>query len=130
MRITTVRDNIQTSFGFEDQTSLFWRLFENARDNKGEVFCQFTGEKLNFWAAQETWFYCLFAHVLSKKNYPYFKLNPDNIRIVLPEFHRIIDSGTTEERKMHPGWKWNEWDALVIEMKQKYTQFKKDNRLA
>lgn len=118
------------NFGFEDQLSMFQTLWENARNEKGEVYCMFTGEKLNFWAAQESWYYCLFAHVLPKKNYPYFKLNPDNICIVHPEFHRIVDQGTTKDREAHPDWKWDEWDALVIETKQKYIEFKRKNLLA
>lgn len=125
------RERISPSgFGFDNQTELFAQLWENARNEKGEVYCRFTGEKLNFWAAQESWYYCLFAHVLPKKNYPYFKLNPDNICIVAPEFHKIIDQGTLKDREAHPDWKWDEWDALVIETKQKYIEFKKKNLLA
>ena len=31
--------------------------------------------------------HCQFAHILSKGQYPSFKLNPDNIMLMLPEEH-------------------------------------------
>lgn len=70
-----------------------------------------------------------FAHILSKKQYPWFKLNPDNVEVVDPEFHRIIDQGSTKDRTQHPDWAWDEWDAKVIRMKEEYQNFKTKNLL-
>ncbi len=117
------------SFGFDNQVDLFEHLWNNAKNEKGEVFCPFTGEKLNRFYNTDQWLSC-FLHILCKKNWPYFKLNPDNVVPGFPEFHRIVDSGTFKERSEHPQWKWDRWDALVIEMKQKYQNFKKQNLLA
>lgn len=120
---------IEESFGFDDQFSLFMDAWRRAKDNKGDVICPFTGENLLFYRYRNSFFSC-FAHVLPKGRFPYFKLNPENIRVVMPEFHRIVDQGRLKDRQYHPGWKWDEWDALVLEMKEKYAEFKKQNLLA
>ena len=116
-------------FGFDNQPDLFNWLWQEAQNEKGEVICKFTGEKLNRFYNTETWFNC-FSHILNKKNYTYFKLNPKNIRIVFPEFHRIIDQGTALEKANHPNWKFADWDNEVEAMKITYQEFKKTNLLA
>jgi hypothetical protein len=117
-------------WGFDDQTTLFGTLWEIRKDVKGQVICEYTGEKLNSFLFQGDLWYSCFAHLLSKGKYPYFKLNPANIAVVHPEFHRIVDQGTTKDREAHPDWKWDLWDAKVIQMKDEYIKFKKDNLLA
>lgn len=116
-------------FGFDSQEDMFTHLWSNARDAKGYVKCQYTGQPLNGFAKSTQWYWC-FAHILNKKNYTYFKLNPANIAIVHPEFHRIIDQGTTKDREKHPEWKWEAWDRKVIQMKEEYNKFKFENHLA
>lgn len=115
-------------FGFEDQVSMFEALWEQAKDEKGNVICQFTGEKLNRFYGTDMWYSC-FAHVLPKGRYTYWKLNPINICIVFPLFHQLIDQGTARQREQHPDWKWGLWYQKVAEMKEKYAQYKKDNML-
>ena len=117
-------------WGFTSQIDLFMDLWEKARGENGLVICKYSGKILNGYETDMKRFLCCFAHVLNKKNWPLYKLNPDNIRIVLPEFHSIVDCGTFDDRKKHPDWKFDEWDSEVIEMKQKYYAFKKDNLLA
>lgn len=119
----------QMDFGFDDQTTMFGTLWENHKDEKGRVLCTFTGQQLNGFLLSDLYWNC-FAHILSKKQYPWFKLNPANVCIVAPEFHRIVDAGTQKERAEHPNWKWDLWDARVIAMKQEYIAFKKKNLLA
>ena len=115
-------------FGFDNQLEMFLTLWSNAKDEKCRVFCPYTHEQLNYFHGKNNFFSC-FAHILPKGRYPYFKLNPENIAIVHPNFHRIIDQGTHKERLLHPGWNWSAWDEKVAEMKAKYAQFKKDNLL-
>lgn len=117
------------SFGFESQVQLFGQLWENAKNSKGRVVCKFTDNEVHFYTTLEK-FLCNFAHILPKGRFPYFKLNPDNIEIVDPEFHRIVDQGTQEDRAKHPDWRFDLWDAKVLEMKEKYQTFKKQNLLA
>jgi hypothetical protein len=52
------------------------------------------------------------------------------IRVVYPEFHTIVDQGSSSERAKHPDWRFDLWDAEVIEMKKQYKLFKKNNLLA
>ena len=116
-------------FGFDNQMEMFLTLWENAKDENCRVWCKYTGEQLNYFHGKNNFWNC-FAHVLPKKNYTYFRLNPDNIQIVHPNFHRIIDQGMSKERLLHPEWKWSLWDEKVAQMKQKYIEFKKQNLLS
>jgi hypothetical protein len=116
-------------FGFDDQLTMFGWLWENAKDEKGYIICKYTGQRLNGFLMSTLYLNC-FAHILSKKRYPWFKLNPANVRVVYPGFHKIVDQGTTLDRTNHPGWKFESWDADVERMKIAYAQFKKDNLLA
>jgi len=116
-------------FGFDNQTDLFAWLWDEAKDKNGIVICPYTDEKLNRFYNKEMWFQC-FAHLLPKGRYTYFKLNPKNIRVVFPDFHKIIDQGTYLDRINHPLWNFSEWDAEVETMKIQYQQFKKTNLLA
>jgi hypothetical protein len=117
------------SFGFDNQTDLFNWLWEDAQNEKGEVFCKYTGEKLNRFYNTEMWFSC-FSHVLPKGKYTYWKLNPKNIDVVFPEFHRIEDQGTSIDRANHPTWRFDLRNARVEEMRIQYALFKKQNLLA
>lgn len=118
-------------FGFDDQLSMFEWLWEQSRNKQGRVICPYTGNDLTDLenGTVERWV-CCFAHVLSKKNYIYFRLNPANVKIVNPLFHLCIDAGTLADRAKHPDWKWELWDSLVIRMKAEYLMFKSSNLLA
>ncbi len=118
-----------SGFGFESQIEMFKTLWDNASDKQGNVMCSFTGERLNKFYGTDVWYSC-FSHVLPKGKYTYFRLNPENIRIVLPDFHKIIDQGTIKDREGHPEWKWKEWDVLVLRMKLKYIEYKRKNLLS
>lgn len=123
---THVRDY---SFGFENQTDLFEWLWEEVKDKNGMVICPYTKERLNRFYNTEMYFNC-FSHILPKGKYTYFKLNPKNVRVVHPDFHRIIDQGTSLDRINHPDWKFSAWDNEVEDMKIQYQLFKKQNLLA
>jgi hypothetical protein len=119
------------SFGFGSQPDFFAWIWGNLSEDHKHVICQYTGEDITAFlypAHPELWLNC-FAHILPKKNYPYFRLNPANIRVVYPEFHTIVDQGTSEDRKKHPSWRFDLWDAEVLQMKETYKQFKKKNLL-
>jgi hypothetical protein len=119
----------EIGFGFENQFDLFMTLWANAKDEHARVTCPYTGEQLNRYYRTDLFWSC-FMHLLAKKNWPYFKLNPANIRIVHPNLHRIFDAGTRDERKQHPEWKWDLIDSEVIALKEEYANFKKENLLA
>jgi hypothetical protein len=119
----------EITFGFESQLEMFLWLWDQAKDKNGDVICKYTGEKLNGFYRTNVFWNC-FAHILPKFTYRYFKLNPNNVRIVYPTFHRIVDQGTLKEREQHKEWKWDLWDSEVIAMKTEYLKFKKENLLS
>ena len=115
-------------FGYKSEAEMFFDLWNKAKE-KGDIICPFTKRRLNH--LQNTRFiYNCFAHILPKGRFPYWKLNPDNIRIVFPEFHRIVDRGTTKDRSMYPEWNFEAWDKLYEEKKKEYEQFKINNQLS
>ena len=119
-------------FGFESQPDLFAFIWEKAKNEKREIICKYTGEHLEeiiLHGGTAKWL-CCFAHLLPKKNYPYFRLFPRNIRVVFPEFHTIVDQGSSNDRAKHPAWRFDLWDAEVIGIKEQYKLFKKQNLLA
>ncbi len=130
LNITTVKDfKKDPDFGFDNQQDLFAWLWQEAKDKNGIVICPYTKERLNRFYNTEMWYSC-FAHVLPKGQYTYFKLNPKNIRVVFPEFHRIIDQGTSIDRINHPTWRFDLWDGEKEEMRIQYDLFTKQNLLA
>jgi hypothetical protein len=110
---------------------MFEWLWDRAKNKQGKVICPYSGVDISALehGSVEAWV-CAFAHILCKKNYPYWKLNPANVIVVSPDFHKIIDAGTYADKAKHPDWKWEKWDVEVIKMKVEYAKFKKENLLA
>jgi len=126
----TKRERIREfDWGFDNQVEMFDCLWDNARNEAGRVICPYTDIDITNLKGKGIYYSC-FAHVLCKKNYPWFKLNPRNVRVVSPVFHTLVDQGTSEQRAKHPEWKFFQWYNEVEEMKLEYAQFKKDNLLA
>jgi hypothetical protein len=111
------------NFGFKNEGYLFMSIWEDRPH-----ICQFTGESLEQFYDTDFWPNC-FLHILPKGKFPLFKLNPENIILGLPEFHRIVDAGTKADRLKHPAWDWIYWDELVIKLKEEYSVFLKRNLL-
>jgi len=125
----TKRERIRTfDWGFDNQVELFDCLWDNARNEAGRVICPYTDVDITTFKGEGIYYSC-FAHVLPKGRYPWFKLNPRNVRVVLPVFHTLVDQGTSEERAKYPEWKFFQWYNDIEEMKIEYAQFKKDNLL-
>lgn len=115
-------------FGFDNQIDMFLWCWENAKDKNGIVTCPYTGMRLNSFYGTDLWWSC-FSHVLPKGRYTFFKLNPKNVIVCHPDFHRIVDQGTSLDRINHPTWKFDKWDARKEELKIEYDLFKKQNLL-
>lgn len=76
-------------------------------------FSFLSGRDLNEFGSSD--FYInMFAHVLPKaqNKYPRFKLNPDNIILLHPEEHELLDNGTEEEREKYASWYGCSWDKI------------------
>lgn len=91
------------------------KLFEKLFDER-EKICFVTDVKLNskeYYKATNR-FHFLFHHVLTKQAYPSFRLNPDNIIMILPRVHMKIETQSLEDLvKEHDGYR------KVIELKQR-----------
>jgi hypothetical protein len=110
-------------FGFTCELEMFHQIW-GERPHK----CIFTGENLDQYFGTDFWFSC-FAHILPKGKFPLFKLNPENVRLVYPEFHSIVDQGTKDDQLKHLNWDFQLWDDLVQEMKSEYIIYMKENLL-
>jgi hypothetical protein len=102
----------------ESQVELFMRVW-NSRPHVSELSgmpLQNVFYKLN-----------IFAHVLDKKNWPRFKYRDENIMIVAPEEHLLLDQGTERQRE-----KYNEtspyianWDLFYQKQKELKIKYRK-----
>lgn len=122
------KEPIEYSFGYRNQTDMFFDLWEKAYVPGKGVVCPFTNEKLDHYRNTQYFWNC-FMHILPKGRYTYWKYNPANIIIAHPTFHRVCDAGSLAERKHHPTWNFEAWDSLVLEKKEEYRKFKQDNLL-
>lgn len=70
---------------FKNQTEMFNWIWEN-RPHKSEI----SGKPLH--RKGHLMWHWQFAHILGKQAYPGYKLNPDNIMLMLPEEHHKQES--------------------------------------
>jgi hypothetical protein len=103
-------------------------MYDYIWDSRRHV-CEFTSKNLDQFKGTDLWFSC-FAHILPKGKFPLFRLNEENVRLVYPMFHTIIDQGIKADREKHPDWDFRYWNELFQSMKESYMKFKKDNLLA
>jgi hypothetical protein len=70
-------------------------------------------------------YYSIFAHVLSKalNKYPKFKLKPENIILLSPEEHTMLDHGSESQREKYAkenNCDWNKVYKLRDKLKEEY----------
>lgn len=65
----------------------FKYLWDSRQDEKGQIECFECGKKMT----KETWrdLSTCYSHILSKKNYPEFKGEEWNLKIVHPDCHNL-----------------------------------------
>jgi len=107
------------NFGFNTQMEMFKYIW-----NTQPHTCWLTGLALKEFDVR------MFAHVLRKGTYTYFKLNPKNIRLLHPTIHNLVDNFKEELREQYSHVDFNKWFKLQEEMKIKYEEFKRKNLLA
>lgn len=116
------KTQLRKSFGFDNQIEMFEFIWLNRPH-----VCALSGQDLNK-VPQERIHWCM-AHVLNKKNYPFFKLKEDNILLIHPDVHYCVDNFTEDMREKHKEIDFNKWFALVEQKKQEYKQFILNNML-
>ena len=87
---TGINDSKPETFS---QSELFKKIWET-RPHYSELSGQPLDNIINI---PYYWVWC-FAHILPKGKYPMFKFEEENIVLVSPEEHRLIDFGTFDER--------------------------------
>jgi hypothetical protein len=68
-----------------------------------------------------TFFVNLFAHVLGKGAFPRYKLNKENIVLLTPQEHHLLDAGTKDQRERYAEQNNCSWEKLY-ELKEKLKQ--------
>jgi len=91
---------ITTSSPFNSQVSMFKYIW-NTTKHKSYL----SNHYLNYNEGDEFW-YNLFAHVLSKKQFPLFKLNQENVILLTPYEHTLLDHGTKAQRDKYSSNWW------------------------
>ncbi len=111
-------------FGFKSQVDLFDHIWRTR-----PMRCPISGKDLKpFEHDRHSRAICC-AHVLPKGKYPLWKLNPDNILLIHPEVHTLIDSGTQDERDNHPFDHWDIFYDLEAKYKWDYETWKNEHQL-
>lgn len=113
-----------TEWGYIKQIDMFYDLWDNMDKPR---MCLVSGRPLDKWWGKPMWVNC-FAHILPKKNYRHYKLNPRNIMVVDPEVHTLFDQGTQAQRDAYPSWNWSILYERVEELKKEYAQYLKIKR--
>ena len=124
----STRESVKSpSFGYDSQIQMFKHMFFSA---KKPIICPISGRDITdiMDGRIEQWVQ-MFAHILPKKNYTYWRLNPRNVRMINPVAHHILDNGTKEDREKHPDWNWEWWDKEVRKAKRNYRAFCKSENL-
>lgn len=75
-----------------------------------------TGENLDKY--ENGFFISCFAHVFSKKAYPELRLDKENIILLTPKEHLLLDQGTDSQREQYSKETGCEWD-IIYEYKDK-----------
>lgn len=119
--LKTTKSTLKESFGFSSQMEMFNQIWLER-----EHVCQISGSNLDL--VPESRYAWMFAHILAKKNYPLWKLNPQNILLLHPDVHYCVDNFTEDLRKKH-SYDFDKWFNLVNFMKQKYLEFLKENMI-
>jgi len=102
-------------WGYEKQLEMFHDIWDNMDVPR---ICPISGKKLDGLWNTDRWHWC-FAHILPKGNYPKYKLFADNIMVIHPEAHTLIDQGT-EEQRAALDWEWDMFYSRAEELKKSY----------
>ena len=115
---------LQKHWGFKTQIQLFHHLWDTRK-----LVCPFSGRDISKFKDDTQMRIICCAHILPKSLYPLYKLNRDNVVLVHPEFHTIVDMGTKESRDRYPYWQWDKWDNLKALKIKEYNLFKQKHLL-
>lgn len=81
-----------TQWSFSSELEMFKKLWE-VSDKKSAL----SERNLKNLENSDVWINC-FAHILNKNHFPLFRFNPENIMIIHPYEHYLIDHGRIKDR--------------------------------
>jgi len=119
---TSLKQCLKEGFGFKSQREMFDWIWGD-REHK----CVVSGRDLD--KVPKKQFHWMFAHILPKGLYTYFKLNPDNIMLLHPDIHVLVDNWTGDMADKHPEFDFDKFFSAVDQMKAEYDRFKINNML-
>ena len=109
------KKKITISFGYTNELEMFKDIWIS-RPHVSEL----SGRPLSYFSVAN------FAHILPKKRYPGYRLNPDNIILLHIEEHTLFDNGTKNQRaeyaKRYPA-KWEMLYELREVLKKEYREY-------
>lgn len=105
-----------SEWGFSNQVELFDSVWHNSINKT----CYVSKQPLNKYYGTDK-YYSLFQHVLPKKRFSKWKLNPDNIVLLDPIIHHLIDQGT-EDQRIASGYDYTNYYKLKDELLLKYRE--------
>jgi hypothetical protein len=117
-----LKSTIKQQWGFVNQKQMFNFVWET-REHK----CQITGVGLD--SVPESKYVWMFAHILAKGRYTYYRLNPQNILLVHPDVHVLVDNFTQDMWEKYPEIDFNKWFEIRFKMEEEYKIFLKENML-
>ena len=79
------------------EKDMFNEIWDERKQKDGSHISGISGKLLDQYEGG-LFYYNMFAHVLDKKNFPKFRLNKNNIILVVPYEHILIDRGTIADR--------------------------------
>lgn len=107
------------NFNVSSELDLYFKIWQSRTQRS-----YLSNQRLNFAERSEFWYNC-FAHLLSKSQskYPKFKLYSQNIVLLTPEEHHLLDHGTEKQRQDYAkkyGCDWKKIYDLRDRLKEQY----------
>jgi hypothetical protein len=103
----------------QSQIELFNKVW-TSRPHVSEL----SGDPLDCYYGTSLWFSC-FAHCLPKGRFARYKYLEENIILVTPEEHRLIDQGTADQRLEYPEVNWDLFYQKYEYLKRRYSEEEK-----
>ena len=104
------------------QPELFNMVWQEALAS-GRVRCFISDKDITHFrpGVHERWMWCC-AHVLSKGQYSKWKLKKDNIRLLHPDVHYMVDNWEEKYREKNTDHDFDKWFELQDEFKKQYNK--------
>jgi hypothetical protein len=118
----TTKKELLVSFGWTNQKDMFDHIWKTRKH-----VCVLSGQDLD--KVSESYRHWTMAHIIPKKLYPFFKYNEENIALLHPDVHSMVDNFTNDMIDKNKNIDFGLWFSMQYEMKIKYDYFLKENMI-